>query len=328
MTAPGALRDRPVKGTDLRLTELAFGGASIGNLYTAVSDASAIAAVEQAWESGIRYFDTAPHYGLGLSERRLGAALARYDRADLVISTKVGRLLVANESPTDHDDGGFMVPGAMSRRWDFSRDGVFRSVEESLERLDMSRIDILYLHDPDQSPFDDAIRTGAAALAELRDQGVVRAIGIGSNSASAVARAFRETDIDLAMLAGRYTLLEPRGADDVFAAADGRSLVAAGIFNSGLLATPRPSAGSMYGYLPVSPTVLTRAQHLADVAESVGWTLPQAALAFPLRNPAVASVAVGMRSRAQVSANVELLNSSPSPARWEAFERSGLLATG
>jgi D-threo-aldose 1-dehydrogenase len=320
------MHERSVHATDLRLTELAFGGASLGNLYTETSEADAAAAVDQAWESGIRYFDTAPHYGLGLSERRLGAALARFPRNELVISTKVGRLIVPNENPTQWDDQGFAVPGDLRREWDFGYDGVMRSVEASLERLGTDYIDILYLHDPDVSGIDDAIGTGAAALTRLRDEGVVSAVGIGSNSAEAVATAFRETDIDLAMLAGRYTLLEQHGADAVFEAAGERSIVAVGVFNSGLLSRARPAEGAMYNYEPAPDEVLRRANRLADVAESHGATLPQAALAFPLRSDRVASVPIGMRTAKHVLDNVALYNRAPDDSLWTGLREAGLLA--
>jgi len=300
------MRDRLVHGTDVRLTELAFGGASLGNLYSETSDADAAASIAAAWECGIRYFDTAPHYGLGLSERRLGSLLGAYPRDEYVISTKVGRLIVPNENPTEFDDDGFIVPGDQRRQWDFTRDGVLRSVEASLARLGTDYIDILYLHDPDASGIPDAATTGAAALIELRDQGVVRAVGIGSNSAEAVAQLFRESDIDLAMLAGRYTLLEQNGADEVFDAAGDRSIVAVGVFNSGLLSTARPKPNAMYNYQPAPAELIDRANALADAAEATGSTLPQAAIAFPLRNPQVASIAIGMRNATQVAANVAL----------------------
>ena len=319
------MRERLVHGTDVRLTELAFGGASLGNLYTVTSDADAVASVAQAWESGIRYFDTAPHYGLGLSERRLGSALDGYARSECVISTKVGRLIVPNENPTEFDDNGFAVPGDLRRQWDFSRDGVLRSVEASLDRLGTDYIDILYLHDPDASGIPDAAATGAAALIELRDQGVVRAVGIGSNSADAVAELFRDTDINLAMLAGRYTLLEQSGADAVFEAAGDRSIVAVGVFNSGLLSTARPAPGAKYNYEPAPAEMIARANRLADIAEASDATLPQVAIAFPLLNPQVVSIAIGMRTAAQVLGNVALLEQEPAASVWADLREAGLL---
>lgn len=319
------MRSRIVHGTTVEVTELAFGGASLGNLYSVTSDHDASASVSQAWNSGIRYFDTAPHYGLGLSERRLGAALAAYPRGDYVVSTKVGRLIVANESPTPLDDDGFIVPGDLRREWDFSRDGILRSIEASLRRLDTDYIDILYLHDPDASPVANAAATGAATLIELRDEGVVRAVGIGTNSADAAAQLFRESDIDVAMLAGRYTLIEQRGAEAVFEAAGERSIIAVGVFNSGLLSTQRPGPGARYNYSPASAELIALANRFADIAEAHHSTLPQAAAAFPLLNPQVSSIAIGMRTAAQVVANAALVEQTLDPSLWADLAEAGLM---
>jgi D-threo-aldose 1-dehydrogenase len=310
------MRERPVPRTDLRLTEIGFGAAGIGNLYEEVAEEQAAAAVAQAWSSGIRYFDTAPHYGLGLSERRLGAALASYPRDEVVVSTKVGRLLVPNEAPTGRDGQGFDVPDTWRREWDFSRDGILRSVEASLERLGMDRVDVLYLHDPDVSGVVDAVESGAAALIELRDEGVVSAVGVGTNDLSQVTRAFQQTDLDTAMLAGRYTLLEQQGADELFEAAEGRSIVAAGVFNSGLLSTRRPEAGAMYNYEPAPADVLLRAQQLAGIGERHGVPLPQLALQFPLRHHQVASVVLGMRTPEHVLENIAHYSAPAPPEAW------------
>lgn len=315
--------ERGIPGTSLTVTELGFGGASLGNLYRETSDDEAAAAVAQAWASGIRYFDTAPHYGLGLSERRLGAALAAHPRDEYVISTKVGRLLVPQEAPTERDDAMFEVPGAFRRQWDFSRDGVLRSIESSLDRLGTDRLDVVYLHDPDESGIPDAAEKGAAALIELRDEGVVSAVGIGSNSADAVTELFSRADIDLAMVAGRYTLLEHDSAEALFEAAGTRSIVVAGVFNSGLLAAARPVDGAMYNYEPAPAELLERANELATIAERHGATLPQAALAFALNTPRVASVVLGMRTAEQVVQNVALLQARPPVAMWDE-----ILATG
>lgn len=319
------MHSRAVGSRGIRLTELSFGAASLGNLYSETSDEDAAAAVAQAWSLGIRYFDTAPHYGLGLSERRLGAALAAYPRDEVVISTKVGRLLVPNVPASEWDDDLFRVPGTLRREWDFSRDGILRSVEDSLARLGTDHIDILYLHDPETSGIVGAAQTGATALIELREQGVVGAVGIGSNSASAVAELFRQSDIDIAMLAGRYTLLEQRGADEVFESAGDRAVVAVGVFNSGLLSLARPPADAHYNYGQAPTEMIARANDLADIVEAHGAILPQAALAFPLRNPLVASVAIGMRTAAQVTRNVGLLEAGISPDVWRDLKSAGLL---
>jgi len=312
------LPKRQLPGTDIALTELGFGAASLGNLFTETSEADASAAVAEAWKRGIRYFDTAPHYGLGLSERRLGRALAEHPRSEYVISTKVGRLLGENPSPTARDPEGFAVPGDLRRRWDFSRDGVLRSVEASLERTGLDRFDILYLHDPDLSGIPGAAESGAAALIELREQGITTAVGIGSNSATAVAELFRRADIDVAMLAGRCTLLDHDRAADVLDAADGRGLIAVGVFNSGLLATNRPTKGAKFDYANASTDLIESANRLADALEAHGATLPQAAIAYPLLEPQVVNVTLGMRNAAQVDRNVTLYETAMHPAAWDA----------
>lgn len=316
---------RELGETGIRLTRVGFGAASLGNLYRETTDEEAHGAMAAAWNAGIRYFDTAPHYGLGLSEIRLGREIAGHARDEYVLSTKVGRRLVPHENPTTFDDHLFIVPGDLRRQWDFSRDGILRSLESSLQRLGVDRIDIAFLHDPDASGVEFAAETGAATLIELRDEGVLGAVGIGSNSSEAVAELFARTDIDVAMLAGRYTLLEPTGADAVFEAAAGRSIIAVGVFNSGLLANNRASDSATYNYAPAEARLIARANELAEVCERHGATLPQAALAFPLRHPSVISVAVGMRDPLQVVRNVELFDTPPSESLWQELRESGWL---
>ena len=293
-----------------------MGTSPFGNLFRETTDEDTTAAVDAAWDGGVRYFDTAPHYGLGLGEKRLGAGLRDRPRDEYVISTKVGRLLVPTpENAGQLDDDGFVVPAEYRRQWDFSRDGILRSVEESLERLGLDRVDVLYLHDPDEH-WEAASTTGISTLIELRDQGVVKAIGAGMNQSAMLARFVAECDVDLMMLAGRYTLLEQRGADEVFDAAGERSIVAVGVFNSGLLSTPRPKPNAMYNYQPAPAELIDRANRLADTAEAHGATLPQAAIAFPLRHPQVASIAIGMRNPGQVASNVALYESGVDESAW------------
>ena len=297
--------------------ELGHGAANVGNLYRPMSDDDAWAVLEAAWESGIRYFDTAPHYGLGLSERRLGAFLATKPRAEYVLSTKVGRLLRPSPETADRldDANQFAVPASLKRVWDFSADGIRASLEESLERLGLSEVDVLYLHDPDEHELADDLATGVPALAALRDEGLVSAVGIGSKSTEALLAAVRTEALDLVMVAGRYTLLEQ--ADEVVAACreHGVGIVAAAIFNSGLLSTPRP--GGRYEYGAVPPEQLARAQRLADVCERHGVTLPEAALQFPLREPAVRSVVVGAATPEQVRENARRMEAEIPEALWD-----------
>ncbi|WP_323744327.1 aldo/keto reductase [Pseudoclavibacter sp. VKM Ac-2888] len=300
----GGLERRRLGETDVRVSRIGFGAASLGNLYRETGDEEAAGAVAAAWEEGIRFFDTAPHYGLGLSERRLGAALAAYPRDELVISTKVGRLLVPNPNPTGVDDG-FVVPDDLTRAWDFSRDGVLRSLEGSLERLGTDRVDIVFVHDPDAFG-EGAAREALVTIRELRDEGVVGAIGVGTNETHQLGELFDERLIDVAMLAGRYTLLEQPGLDAVLEPArrSGASVIAVGVYNSGLLSTPRPGSDAVYNYLPAPPEVLERVHRIAELCERHGVTLPDAALAFPLQHPAVAGIALGMRNAAQVHDNL------------------------
>lgn len=318
--------ERPLLRTGLRLTELGFGAASLGNLFRETTDAESEEAVDRAWALGIRYFDTAPHYGLGLSERRLGRALRKYPRDEYVISTKVGRLLVPNEHKTGRDSDGFLVPDDVVREWDFSRYGVRESLQGSLERLGMDRVDILYAHDPDQADPDAGIRV-APFLVELREQGLVNAVGVGTNSGSEAARLLARTDIDLAMLAGRYTLLEQDALDNALrvATATGKNIVAVGAFNSGLLASDSPASDARYDYQPAEAELISRVEAIAAVCSRFGATVPQAAIAFPLGHPAVVNVTLGMRNPAQVQRNVELYDATPPNGLWAELRSEGLL---
>jgi D-threo-aldose 1-dehydrogenase len=308
------------------LTGLSLGCAQLGNLYRAISDEQAHATVSAAWEHGIRYFDTAPHYGLGLSERRLGAALASCPRDQYVLSTKVGRLLEPAGDGHRMDDQGFDVPATARRVWDFSRDGVLRSLQDSLARLGVDRVDIVYLHDPDDH-YRQALENAYPALEELRAQGVVSAIGAGMNQTAMLTQFARHTDMDLLMLAGRYTLLEQTALDDLLPACQERGIrvVAAGVFNSGLLARAAPAAGAHYDYAEAPPELVRRAARIAKVCAAHGTPLPAAALAFPLAHPAVASVCVGARSPEQVKRNVELQRAAIPDALWSELKCLGLL---
>jgi D-threo-aldose 1-dehydrogenase len=309
----------------VRLTDVGFGAAQLGNLGRVTTDDEAAGAVEEAWRRGIRYFDTAPHYGLGLSERRLGAALAARPRDEYVISTKVGRLLEPNEPPHGTDDG-FVVPATHRRVFDFSRDAILRSVDESLARLGLDRVDILYLHDPDHE-WEAASTTGVDTLIELRDQGVTRAIGAGMNQSAMLARFVRECDVDVVMLAGRYTLLEQGAAEDLLPAAldRGVAVIAAAVYNSGLLSADRPAAGLTYDYLPAPESLIERVTRIAEVCERHGVRLPEAAVQFPLRHPATASVVVGMRTADQVDSTLDRLAARIPVALWDDLRATGLL---
>ncbi|MEU0835507.1 aldo/keto reductase [Streptomyces sp. NPDC005969] len=312
----------------VEVTELSFGAAAIGNLFREVAPAQAAAAVDAAWDEGIRYFDTAPHYGLGLSERRLGAALRHRPRDSYVVSTKVGRLLdPLPADPITSYDGlseGFAVPATHRRRWDFSADGVRRSIEDSLERLGLDRIDIAYLHDPDDHA-EAAFREAYPALEKLRSEGVVGAIGAGMNQTAMLTRFLRDTDVDTVLCAGRYTLLDQSALAELLpeATARGRSVVVGGVFNSGLLADPRP--GATYDYTAAPLTLLDRALRIKAVAEGHGVPLRAAALHYPLAHHAVATVLVGTRSPDEIRDAAKLLSREVPAALWDELRAEGLL---
>jgi D-threo-aldose 1-dehydrogenase len=320
------MRQRSLKN-GVSLTGLGLGAAQFGNLYRETSDDDVVGAVGAAWDAGIRYFDTAPHYGLGLSETRLGNALRSYPRDEFVLSTKVGRMLVPNPGHEhEQDDQGFAVPAVTRRQWDFSADGVRRSLDRSLERLGLDRIDIVYLHDPDD--FYEEAATGAIpALIELREQGVIGAMGAGMNQSAMLARFVAEHDVDVVMCAGRYTLLEQTAAEDLLPLAQERgvAVVVAGVYNSGLLAQPRVAAGALYDYERAPAQLVKRANAIADLCERHGTTLPEAALAFPFRHPAVASVVIGARSRHQVTSNLERYAARIPDSLWHDLASAGLL---
>ena len=307
----------------IALTEIGLGAAQFGNLFRETSDAASTAAVDEAWDRGIRYFDTAPHYGIGLSERRLGAALRGRPREEYVLSTKVGRDLVPTpERASELDEHGFMTPAVYRREWDFSRDGILRSVEQSLKRLGLDYIDIAYLHDPDDH-WLEASTTGIAALVELRDQGVVRAIGAGMNQSAMPTRFVRECDVDVMMIAGRYTLLDREAADELLPAAleRGVSIVSAAPYNSGLLSKAEVPADAMYQYAQAPPELVSRARAMAELCATYGVGLPDAAVQFPLRHPAVVSVVVGMRTDEQVASTVERSESAIPEELWKELDK-------
>jgi len=306
-----------------------LGGAGIGNLMRPVSDVDARATVDAAWDAGVRGYDTAPHYGLGLSERRLGEALADRPRSDFLVSTKVGRLLVPGRGNGDDlASGGFAVPDDLVRQWDPSPSGVRRSLDESLDRLGLDHVDIAYLHDPDVYSLRDGLTQALPTLAELRDEHVVRAVGVGSNSVAALTAAVETGLCDVVMLAGRYTLLEqPAAALVERCGALGVAVVAVGVYNSGLLGRERPSVGAdtTYDYAEAPGALVARANAIADVCERHGVTLPEAAIAFPHRAPAVRTIALGAQSADQVRSNVARAAAVVPDALWEDLRAAGLL---
>ncbi|GAA1447907.1 aldo/keto reductase [Leifsonia poae] len=312
--------------TGHQLTELGFGAAQLGNLFVETTDESAQRAVTAARVAGMNYFDTAPHYGLGLSERRLGRALHDTPRDDVVISSKVGRLLVDSpETAGRLDDDGFVVPATTRRVWDFSHDGILRSVEESLTRLGTDRLDIAYLHDPDDK-WASASSSGIDALIELRDQGVVGAIGAGMNQSPMLTEFVRRTDVDIVMVAGRFTLLDQSASDDLLPMAHERGVgvVAAAVYNSGLLSSETVDRAAHYDYGRAPEDVIERAARIMEVCARHGATLPAAAIQYPLRHPAVVSVVTGMRTDEHVRSTVARYNLAIPESLWEELDATGL----
>lgn len=301
---------------------LSLGCASMGNLYRRVGDEEVGGLVEVAFERGVNLFDTAPHYGYGMSETRLGAALVGRPRDDYLLATKVGRLLVpAADVDTGDLDEIFVDPPPLRSQFDFSADGVLRSIEASLERLGVDRLDLIHVHDPDDH-LDEAFAGAYPALVRLRDEGVIGAVGLGTNHAWVGDAVLDRVDLDWLLLAGRVTLLDDSGVPLLDRCLErGVSVLAAGVFNSGVLADPVPGAPFHYAAAPAD--VLARAQRLAAVCESFGTTLAAAALQRPARHPAVRTVVVGAASPAELTADLDLLASPLPDELWPALRESG-----
>jgi D-threo-aldose 1-dehydrogenase len=325
----------PLGRTSLSVTRLGFGGASIGGLYRAVEDADAHTAVRGAWDLGIRYFDVAPLYGYGRAERRMGRALATAPRDAFVLSTKVGRIAYlpdaipggadVDRQMADGQADAYYHPRPAERMvFDYSYDGVLRSVEDSLRRLGLERIDILYIHDPD-AHWQQAMGGAYPALERLRSDGVVGAIGAGMNQAEMLARFAREGDFDAFLVAGRYTLLDQSALAELLPLCVEKHIAVAigGVMNSGLLADPRP--GSTFDYRPVDSARLQRALRLREVCEHHGVPLKAAAVQFVLAHPAVASVVAGVRSVEHLEEYPELMRLPIPGALWEELRAEGLV---
>lgn len=320
----------------LDFTELGFGAAPIGNLYRAISEAEAQAVLEAAWETGVRYFDTAPLYGLGLSERRLGSFLSQKKREDFVISTKVGRILQVCPPDQRTGIGKFFETPTRRENYDYSHDGVMRSVEASLERTGLDRFDILYVHDLDlfthgtrETCFhyvEQFMQGGYRALLSLREQGVVRAIGGGINEWEMCQYLAERGDFDLFLLAGRYTLLEQAALTSFLplCARRGIGLVLGGPYNSGILATG-PVPGAQYNYSDAPQDVIARVRRIEAVCRRHQVPLIEAALNFPLSHPSVVSVIPGGQSVEQVRGNRAMLDRPVPPALWQDLKAEGLM---
>jgi D-threo-aldose 1-dehydrogenase len=320
----------------LSFTELGFGTAPLGNLYRAISDEDAHAILERAWAAGVRHYDTAPLYGLGLSETRLNRFLRGKDRDGYVLSTKIGRLLKAT-TPDKRDGFGkwFDVP-ARNEVYDYSYDGVMRSLEFSLERLGVDRVDILYAHDLDvfnhksqaalDAKLNELMEGGYKALLKLRDEGVIRAFGAGVNEWQPCQWLAERGDFDLFLLAGRYTLLEQEALASFLPLAEARGIgiVIGGPYNSGILATgPRP--GAFYNYDPAPPEILDKVGRIEAVCARHGVRLVDAAFQFPLRHPAVVSVIPGGQGVAEMESNLAAAKARIPAALWADLKAEGLM---
>ena len=311
------MEQRELGSSGVRVTRFALGCAPLGGLYEPVGEANARATVDEAWRLGVRTFDTAPHYGAGVSELRLGAALRGRTREELVLSTKVGRVL--EEPGTAPAASMFAEDSGLERRFDFSADGVRRSLEDSLTRLGLDRADVVHVHDPDDH-LDEAIASALPALAALRDEGVIGAVGAGMNAVAPLLRIVREADVDCILLAGRHTLLDHSADDELLPLCleRGVSVLAAGVLNSGVLADPRD--GATFDYEPASAEVLERARRIGAVCARHGVALPVAATAFPLHHPAVACVLVGARSPREVADDFDGVLRAIPDALWADLE--------
>jgi len=321
---------KSVGRTSLCVTTLGFGAASIGGLYEPVAEEVAIDVAKYAYDIGIRYFDVAPVYGYGNSERRLGVGLAERPRNSFVLSTKVGRLLRADAPPdpgqsyAGQNDYFYKGTPPVNPIFDFSRDAILRSVEESLERLGLDRIDILYLHDPDDH-WPQAIGEAYPTLHDLRAQGVVKAIGAGMTQAEMLARFAREGEFDVFLCAGRYTLLDQAAMSELLPVCveRGISVVIGGVMNSGLLANP--GVGARFNYVPADKPTVARSLRLKAVCKRFNVPLRAAAMQFPLAHPAVVSVLAGVRSRDHLDDAVAMLQHPIPTALWETLRHEGLV---
>ena len=313
---------------DRYVTKLALGSAPLGGLFTAVSDAEGQQTILAALDSGINFIDTAPLYGHGNAEKMIGSALSKTNKP-YVISTKVGRVL--QKFPPEEIAGkveglaAFIgVDPTIFPVFDFSRDGILRSIEDSLTRLNVSSIDIALIHDADDR-IDEAIKYSYPVLDELRSQGVIKGVGVGMNICSYATKAVKETDLDIILIAGRYSLLDQSAQEELFKEClkKNTGVMVGGVYNSGVLANPTPK--STYNYLPVTPDILEKVKQIQKLLSDFHIPLTAAAIQFPLRHPAVTCVVTGSRSVAELNSNIEDFDRNIPEAAWNALEESGLI---
>lgn len=315
--------------TELRVTRLGLGTAPLGGLFEAVDEQEAQAVVRRSLELGARFLDTAPLYGFGVAEERLGRALAGVPRERYVLATKVGRLLDADAPPEAAVNPGgrplFADTPALNSKFDFSRDAIMRSFEESLGRLGVDRVDLLHIHDPDDHDVEQALADVYPALDALRSEGVIGAVGIGTAGVDTLVRFAREAEPDCFLLPGRYTLLAQPALTELLPLCEQRdiSVIVGGVYNSGILAGPtgRPT----FDYVPAPPELLERARRLDAVCARHGVPLKAAAIQFPFGHPAVANVLSGARSVAELEENVRMLELPIPGELWDELRAEGLL---
>lgn len=307
----------------LDVTSIGLGSAPLGGLFASVSDADAEATLAAGWSAGIRFYDTAPLYGFGLAERRLGAFLRQQPRDSYAISTKVGRLLRAPDGAAVEDEH---YKGTQGERpvFDFSYDGVMRSVEESLVRLGLDRVDVLLVHDPDDH-YDDAVTGAFRALQRLRAEGTVKAIGAGMNQSEMLTRFAEAVPVDCFLLAGRYTLLDQGALDALFPVCRERGIgiLLGGIYNSGILANPHTSA--KFNYEDADAALVARALELDELCRRHGTELKAAALQFCMAHPAVTVAVIGARNAAEVADNIAMSERTVPPTFWQELRARNLV---
>ena len=335
----GTIRKRKFttrSGAELGFTELGFGAAPLGNLYRPLTEKEARATLDAAWSAGVRYYDTAPLYGLGLSETRLNGFLRAKPRASYLLSTKVGRLLQLCKPEDRSRQGAFFETPTRQEIFDYSYDGAMRSLEFSLERLGVDHIDIVYCHDVDifthgskeasDQRIGEFMAGGYKALLKLREQGAIKAIGAGINEWQVAERMAREGDFDVFLLAGRYTLLEQEALNSFlpYCVEKNIGVVVGGPYNSGILATG-PKPGAHYDYGPAPKDVLERVRRIEAACKAHGVKLPEAAIRFPLGHPAIVSVIPGGQKPTEVRRNADMLGRKIPTALWRQLKAEGLM---
>lgn len=310
-----------IAGTDLQVTKLGLGTAPLGGLFTSVLDSDSDELINSAFDNGLNFFDTAPQYGHGTAEFRLGRILKNIGKP-YVLETKVGRVLNA----TDNADKAWFADANphLEPNFDFTAEGVKRSIDESLLRLGVDHIDLALLHDAEDH-LDTAIRESYPVLDDYRRQGIIKGVGMGLNLCAPSVRIMQECDLNVALIAGRYTLLDQEAQDELFPLAVKKnvSILAAGVYNSGVLANP--NSGATYNYLPASDEIINRARAIGEFLKERNVSLTAAALQFPLRHPAVTVVLTGSRSKSELESNIKDFNADLPENIWSELESAGLI---